>query len=264
MSIIWTSGLSDVGEPYEMDGTAVENFGRESLSASVQLKCPWDQRHEIMYDMIFNRVAWPYLDHDGLVATSASAVAFTGSVGVQDLYGYEYELALLSIQFATDSREEGEDETLYSESLEPTAEFLTIPPTDYRWGSSAGTALKQEEAPGRLEVGFDYVVTRYRLPTIPSWVLTLNGKCNSGSVVSPSLGLTFASEHLMFNPPAISREVTLDGDNLYTLQTRLTFRGNGGWNYFWRPETGAYEQIYHKDGGVYKNFIPASFAGVLP
>lgn len=264
MPISWLTGVTALAEPEEVDGSSRESFSEDGVSCSVDLRCPWSERHDLLTNILGNQLLWPYFSSVPCRAASASAMPMPGGVGTQDGAGYAYETALISLTFEIRDIEEGENTNIYSESLEPTAEFLTLPHDDFRWGSSEGDEIKSAEAPGRLELGFDYVVSLYGLSSIPGAVLSLPGKCNNGSVTSPSLGMTFGDETLLYNPPTISRTVTTEGDSKYTMQTRLTYRPSG-WNKFWRPKTASYEAMFHKDGsGAYKNFPPASFSGVLP
>lgn len=268
MPIEWLQEGSEFDQPHEMHGTALVSFADDKLSASVQLKCPWEDRYGILNTMLLTPSEWPYLPGEGLYAKTGSIAPFLGE-GIKidgSPSGLDYELALLNVNFETFDVPEGEGPgELYSESIEPTAEFLTIPHTGFRWGSGVGEELKAEEAPGRLEVGLDYVVSWQKVQTIPATALTLIGCVNNANVTSPSLGLTFATGTLLFNPPKISRSVKLGGISYFTMQIRLTYRRNG-WNWFWRAESGAFEQIYPEGSGTspYLNFTPASFAGVLP
>lgn len=270
MAIAWLSG-SPVGldEPVEMWQTYNEQWTDSLLSADVQLKCAWSQRTGILNNILLTPLEWPYQPGNAIYAVSGSIKPFTGEKGTIDGSGYAWDEALLSVHFETlavgDDPGGGGGQVIYSESIEPTAEFLTIPPTDFRWGSATGTALKQEEAPGRLEIGLDYIVTFYKMASVPAWVLTLINKTNNASVVSASLGVTFGAGTLLFNPPKISRSVSLGGSGAYTIQTRYTYKASG-WNYFYRAETGTYVQMYHKDGGgsPYLNFATADFSGAIP
>lgn len=272
MPIEWLQEGSEYDQPHEMHGTAVVAFADDKLTADVQLKCPWADRYGILNTILLTPSEWPYLPDAGLYAVSGSIQPFTGTPGEfidGSPSGLSYDEALLAVHFETLDIPESEGPgELYSESIEPTAEFLTIPHTKFRWGSGTGDALEPEEAPGRLEVGLDYVITWQKVATIPAAALSLIGCVNNSDVTSPSLGLTFGAGTLLFNPPKISRTVSLGGTNYFTMQIRLTYRRNG-WNWFWRadklPNPG-WDQIYPEgtDTDPYLNFTPASFTGILP
>lgn len=267
MSIQWLTDAGGLAEPVEMHDTARESWTEDKISCSVQLRCPWANRYKVLSNLLTYAPAWPYHDEQVAFAVNGSIANAPGPNSANGS-GLNYDEALVNVTFESVTRKEDKNSgevQVYDESIETTAEFLTLAPDDFRWGSASGTPLKKEEAPGRLELGFDYVVTLYNLRTIPAAVITLRGKTNDAAIVSPSLGLTFGIETLLYNPPKITRKISLGANNFYTLQVRYTHKPSG-WNSFWRAETQAYAQMYHKDGGgtPYKNFPPASFTGMVP
>ena len=266
MAISWltdTSPPHGLAEPDELHITQSESWSNDKISTQVELKVAWNERYDVLHNLLTSGKRWPYHASNTCIASSGSIVPFPGQQGTRDGGGYIYDYAKLTVVFESLSATEGEETTIYSESIEPTLEFQTLPPSQFRWGSGSGDELLPEEAPGRLQVGLDYVVTLYNLPSIPTEAVTLIGKSNSGTVTSASLGLTFAAETLLFNPPKISRNVAFGSSNRYTMQTRFTCKPSG-WNKFWRSSTQAYESIYVAGGSEYKNFPPASFANMLP
>lgn len=269
MSIAWltdTSPPHGLTEPEEMHLSQSENWSEEKIATVVQLKCAWSQRQGVMSNLLTYAKAWPYHSQATAFAKTGSIQPFPGEAGTRLGSGYSYEFALLTVNFESLNKVEGEDPeevTIFSESIEPTAEFLTLPTDGFYWDNTQTVALKEGESPGRLQIALDYCVTFYKLPVIPAAALTLIGKVNNASVSSPSLGLTFAAETLLFNPPRINRNVTINGDNSYTMQCRYSYRPTG-WNQFWRAKTQAWASIYDDAGTQYKNFQTASFAGMVP
>lgn len=268
MSIAWLTNGGSLTEPDEMHGTAKETWSNEQVSCDVQLRAKWSDRHGIMSNLLTAPLAWPYHSNGNVYAVSGGMQPMIESA-TKDGSGLVYEFAILSVHFETLTKSTGgnnTDVTIFSESIDPTANFLTIPPDGFFWKGSGSqlTPLKQEEAPGKLEIGLDYGVTYYNLTFIPAAALTLIGSVNSAPVVSPSLGLTFGAETLLYNPPKITRNITTQGNNRYTMACRFTYK-QAGWNQFWRAETGGYSRIYYPDGTTpYNNYPLQNFAGVLP
>jgi hypothetical protein len=268
-----TSPDHGLTEPEEMHQGQSESFAYDAVSAAVQLKCLWSQRHAIVYNMLAGPTPWPYAPGNGMYAAKIGVTPFAGEAGAKagtNSQFYSYDYATLNVGFQTIDIQDGENPVMYSESIEPSAEFITLDPANYRWGSSSGAQVK--EGPGRLAIGLDYVVTIFNQLSVPSWVLSLIGCVNNDAVVSASLGLTFGSGTLLFNPPKISRSVAFGSSNRYQIVTRYSFRPDG-WNKFWRPDKGTpagsspgYDSMYHKDSGdvAYLNYTPASFAGAIP
>ena len=267
MAITWLTNAGGLPEPVQMHGSAKETWTDDKLSCSVQLRCAWQYRYATLANILTWAPSWPYHTDQVCFATYGTITNAEGP-STADGSGLNYDEALLDVNFESVKRKDDNNSgevTVFDESIDPTAEFLTLSPDDFRWGSVGGTKLKKEEAPGRLELGLDYVVTLYNLKSVPGTVLTLRGKSNDAAVKSPSLGLTFDAETLLFNPPKITRKISLGKDNFYTLQMRYTNKPSG-WNKFWRAETQSYVEMYHVSGGgtPYKNFPPASFAGLVP
>ena len=149
----------------------------------MQLQCPWANRYAVLTNILRYAPAWPY--HSEPIAYAVDGgIANAGGANRVDGSGLNYAEAILDIRFETVSRSEGG--TVYDESIEPTAELLTIAHNDFRWGSAGGTPLLPAEAQNRLELEIDYNVTLYNLTSIPGAVLTLRGKSNSGNYVAES------------------------------------------------------------------------------
>jgi hypothetical protein len=139
------------------------------------------------------------------------------------------------------------DAPLFEETLEPWAEFLTQPAQGFKWGSTTGDALKDEEAPGKLFRGVNWVYTRPSVINIPPAVLSLCGSVNSNAIHAKSLNLDFAAETLLYNPPLLRRAVTSDGTGAWSLEYRFSYKPQG-WNRFWRAKTQAWDRIYNSTG----------------
>lgn len=269
MSIAWlTDPPMGLAEPSALKGSESDTFDAKKQTATVDLICPWDDRYPVLFNILFAQKEWPYLPGSDIRAMTGSTTAFDGSKNIDNGSANDYVDAKVTINFEwskVKANAPGGGTAIYSESLDPTAEFLTVPYQDFRWTNPTGDALKKEEAPGRLEIGLDYTVTWNGLIAIPNLALTLIGCVNNATVTSPSLGLSFGAETLLFNPPKITRAVSGTGEDKFQMITRCTFR-QMGWNAFWRAKTATFERMYHKDGGgaPYNNFKLAAMGGILP
>lgn len=266
MSITWLTDAGSLDEPFEEFGSIKETIGDDNQSASVVLRCPWVDRYAVMDNILANALAYPYRPDDGLGATSGAISPFS-TAATADGSGLVYEDALLTVNFTSAKKNDGsnEDIQIFSEAIDPTAEFITVPADDFRWGSDTGDKLKPDEAPGKLLVGLDYVLTYYNMTSIPSAFFTLIDHCNASGVSSTFFGYTFPAETLLYNTPSVSRSTTFSGTGKMTLKVRFTYKPTT-WNKFWRSKTSSYEYMYHKDGGGshYPNFPTGDFSGALP
>jgi hypothetical protein len=241
-------------------GTIAESFDLDGgMSNSVTLRCAWADRYDLLADIIEGRRGWPY----GSLGPVA-AQAFSGSCrpAQSEFVGFGqgcvYSEALVTINYSTKIKD------LVSETLEPTAEFLTLDYKLFRWTSLAGDVLQENEAPGQLQRGLNLVRKNYRLATIPNTVLTAIGLSNATAYTSALLGnMTFPEETLLYQPPTLDRTITLAGTEGFNLTTKFTFKPQG-WNKFWRSKTQAYEEIIVAETGVvFKPYPPGNFGSLL-
>ncbi len=231
-------------------------------TAEHMLKCAWDDRVALMDQFLTPYPGVVHSLNSAARAYSASALPFGISVDSGDTEVMAWEFARVTIRFSTPSLGQpivDSDGNILSETIEESAEFLTLDHKDFRWGSSDGPKLEPEEAPGRLSIGFDYVFTRYNVETIPHIVLELLGFCNTSVVRANYLGLLFAPESLLYVAFSLNHRSDNAGQVIdYTM--RFAFRRN--WNEFWRINKlggAGYERIYNAGGGTYENYPLGDF-----
>ena len=250
----------------EVYGTAKENRTLDDWTASVDLRCSWANRHNLMDDIIGNQRPWPYWPYAGGVglfprnaAMRADATEYNASG-----QGMDYEDAVITFNYGVPGKDDQPDPTeLYSETLEPTTEFLTEDYNLFKWKSD-GSKLKEGEQPGRIIRGLRLVRTIFRLTSLNANILTLPGSCNNASYLSTALGLTFAAETLLFIPPVISRTITTDGAEAWNVRCAWEYKEDG-WNKYWRAKTQAYDTITLADGGAdYESYTPKAQQPWLP
>lgn len=258
-----TSILSSSLDVHELEAPLEQISRAGGFIATATLKCPWSNREAVIDDLLSNLVPYPRFPSSGAKARQASATFFGGTIADGGLMVPPY--ARITVAY---SQGEDEDESgnIFSETLEPSAEFITVSPLHFRWGSPTGTELEKEEAPGKLIVGLDYVQTRYGLSTLPAAILEPN-VVNDANVAASLLGLTFAPETLLYVNSLPSRNITAGGAEKWTMPSRFSFRSHG-WNIFWRKETQTWERIYldtESGGAPYDNFPLTDFstAGIL-
>jgi hypothetical protein len=260
MPITWTSSGP---EPVEIHNTRQATYGMSGSSASVSLLCDEDDAAAIVEDMVGNSTPWPYAGPVPLYASTATIVTL-GEAGTNNGSGLAYDQAQINVSYAALTPDDDQNPSVfYDEQLQPTCEMLLLPPDGFYWSSGSADPLLPEEAPSKLRVGFDYNLTVFNQVTIPAHVLTHPGKVNASSVTSGSLGLTFAAQTLLYNPPLVSRSVSLGGSNRYTISYRLSYRADT-WNKYWRTSTGAFAVIKDSTGTTVLVYPTADFSGIVP
>jgi hypothetical protein len=245
----------------EEAGTAREDYNEATgiMTASVVLRCAYGLRHQLAQDILVNRRPWPKQDV-GVAPTAATAsivpVITTeggGSLNQTIIYGH----ALVTVNYSTAVVD------LVTESIEPTAEFITLDYRRFRWGAANGAHLTEEEAPGLLIRGINFVRTELdvSLP-VNSNVFSLIGHVNNAPLTGSILQATFPTETLLYAPPSISTSRNSLGQYKAQLVKKFTYKPEG-WNVYFRGATSSWEEIYLAGGAVFKSYQPANLNGLL-
>lgn len=237
-------------------------------SMSVTLRVPAADRHAVVLDALVNGYVWPHtasMAPDSR-ATRASVVPAPNSRVISTAQnGLVYEDYLVTLYFSNSASRSGQQTdnngNIYSEELRPHAEALRLDHKDFMWSNK--DPVKEGESPIRIVRSFDLVRTIYDLrPPLPSLLLDGPGCVNASSYLSPTLGLNFPAETLLFGDPSMSRSLTQQGFTGIILTLTFSYRKDG-WNKFWRAKTQSYESIQKLDGLEYKNHPPIDFSQIL-
>lgn len=260
----WSPTVSSAEEA----GTANESYddNRGIMKASVTLRCAYGDRHDLVKSICGARLPWPK-GAAGVVPLAQTAlivpVITPGTATLDELI--DYGEALVTINFSTEIVE------LASESIEPYAEFQTLDHRWFWWGpvavGSSGVIpdpLREEEAPGRLNRGINYVRTDIDVSGPLSSSLTdLVGYVNSDVVNWSLLGFTSAAETLLYSPPQITYKIDSTNVIKFTVVKKFTYNPNG-FNTYFRGKTGTWSPIYVAGTATpYKSYPPTAFGGVL-
>jgi hypothetical protein len=249
-----------ITETYEeLLGSPTETISEEGFTAQRTLKCAWSDRLTLAAKF---KGGWfgstYYVPQAYPDFGSARVIAVTVNpydekvlpAGGTDLTRASYTAAQLVVTYktGTDSGNPADDgKPQVEESLEPFAEYLTLPAQGLFWGSTSGDPLKDDEAPGKLFRGVVWNYTVSGIVDIPDAVYDLTGKVNSSDEHSYSLNRTFAAETLLYTPPLLRRIVMPNGTLAWSIQMKFSYKPQG-WNTFWRAKTQAWERIYNASG----------------
>lgn len=248
----------------ELPGSPKEAWTRTGFQATRQFECAWAERENLKKELLGS--VYAPLDDTGSICTKVGSVPFQAEISEAPAGVAAYEKALVTGEWTVQQGETvGENQV--SESIEPNAEFLTVSHRGLTWGDG-GDPLAKEEAPGRLYYGLDYVRTRFGITPVPATVLTFIGHVNkeAGGISPLTVGLsgwTFAQETLLFMPPTIVRVVDKDGNLLWDITYRFSYKPNG-WNTYWRKKTEAWEKIWNTaTDGNFEGYPPVDGFGAL-
>lgn len=259
-----------------------ESFTREGgLSASVQLRCNWNDRIALVNDLIYNRRTWPYATAQNPPIVRSVSITQEKPCGSQDGQGYDYSVtdskAICSVQYESisadgdaPSQDSPVDYDVLVENIETNVEFLTLAPKMFKWNTPVDgkdVAVAPELSPTKRIWGLNY--TRQLIGvrgSIPDEVFTKVGHCNNSVFTSKYYGYDFAIETLLYNGAQIERTFTALGEVRRNLTLNFQWTEQT-WNYFWNPTKqvagvpntrGDWDQIKEaKSGEVYK-IVPVS------
>lgn len=252
----------------EMDGSPVENDSPEGFSATRRLLCAWSQRASVLNSLL--NASYPYRKNSGAVAKRGRSSGF-GRLQQSTAPGelVKYEKAVIEIQYSAvksdwPTPEILPDMELYSETIEPNAEFLTLPPEDFCWEWDAEPdniiLIKQQEAPGLLIRGADYTVTALEVTGLSNACFSLIGFVNNAPYHAYLLDYVFPLETLRYDGPMLERTTSTAGMGTWRVTFRYSYKpqfnlAGGeivGWNHYYRASAPAGKEFQRmlkvKDG----------------
>lgn len=228
----------------EMDGSPQEGVDDSGPWVRRKLTCAWADRWTLIEQLLGQvRGDIYYLPHlcpynSAIRARKISGMQAFGSRYQQaggQTYAYEFIEIDVEYRRITSNPMEGDpsaaDETFVTESVEPAAEFITLPSDGMTWATSGG-AVGVDQAPGMLIRTMNWVYTIHKLSLpLRDEFLDYKGTINSGEITSSLLGRTFAAGTLLYGAPQLQREILTSGQQLASLTLRFTERKQG-WNKF--------------------------------
>lgn len=239
----WTNVTTNV---IELHGTERMSFSLTDIIAEVTLEAPYELAAQICADMVGNAVPWPKFSFGRAIPRCIKA---DPSPAPNDNYiagvGGTIQYTTAHIR-ATFSLKAPDPEDLFVETIEQTAEFMTMDNKRFRWGSKNGDPLLENEQVGRLM--YQTVLSRrfFRLPQLPPGIYDLGGHVNENEYHSQKYDQTFAPETLLFIPPRTEESFTTDGSEGFALECQWVYKPQG-WNRYYRAKSQEWEEIWDFD-----------------
>lgn len=261
--------------PYEEVGEPEKIWTPDTRRGKRTLKCAWGSKETLEAElrggvtlygnqMTYTKPA-PYPGDANIFPSEIRSRPFGAKiVGTAEIAVYEF--ALLDIMYERPPygvNEANPNEVLISESLEASAEYITLPNRQLYWDTAGEDPLNSSEAPGLLIHTVDWVYTIHYMPYIFEEYLSYVGAVNLSALYSTTLGITFPAQTLLYNPPTMNRQITTDGVSCWELTCRFTYRYNG-WNNLPRAEGNSisFNPIYNENGNAVNIYDTANL-GVL-
>lgn len=233
---------------HEMFSTISESFELHNGTASVQVRCDWDKRYDVVSSFLEGGdehepkgyQPWNDFNLEGteMVATSVRIEP------LQTKYesagqAIKYKFALITLNYsmmATEVR------------VESTNQYMTIAPNNLYWFiNGAPVAVAQEEAPGVRLASYDLTLSH---PHIPSKtkdgtpIQAFEGFVNDSDieVFYNGVELKFKRQTLLCTAPSINAGANLFGMGFNNVSVRLSYNPIGH-NEFFNPLQGQDEEI---------------------
>lgn len=232
----------------DLPGSPAEEVSWAEANVVRRVKCNWSERHTAGKELL-GYVSGTILYLPQQYQPTNSSEEWTNVychkieiVGLgEDRPGIDqstgdYRYAVITAYYSTT---EYNSETLVTESLEPSTNFLTISTEGLAWQGD-GSPLATTEAPYQLVPLLDWVYTLHQIDSLPDAYYDYIGCVNATDVYSQHLDHWFPAETLLCNGPVVDREITTWGTKLFKATFRFTHLYNGvsadgspaGWNHF--------------------------------
>ena len=162
-----------------------------------------------------------------------------------------YEVAIVTVNYSTKFN----TNTLMDESLEPSAQFITISGSNFTWNSDGSGPSAGDETPDVQKIirMVDWNVTLYNLSSLPSGLITMMGDVNSADITSSTLGCLFPAETLLYLGGSPSRTFTAQDASgitspFWRLGMKFTVKKDS-WNKFYSQGSDDARSLYRKGSG---------------
>ena len=232
----------------EVFATVSENFELHNGTATVQVRCAWNLRYQVVQEFLeggennepTDHPFWNSFNLQGtpMVATSVriEPMQTKYSANGQTIV---YPFALITLSYAMMATEV---------KVESTNQYLTIAPNNLYWEVNGEMiAVAPEEAPGVRLASYDLTLSHPHIQCVDPNGVPLQqyeGYCNEEaiSVTHNGVKLHFEPQTLLCTAPSISAGANLFGSGFNNISVRLSYNPIGH-NEFFNPLQGKDKEI---------------------
>lgn len=246
----------------EMHGYPRSEWDQGEFDAERRVLVAWSDRVTFLNELdVYPNFLYPYADGPaGATAKKAKIFPFGASTAASGSSLASYQYALIQIFHTT--RGPQWDTTLgvhIQERITPAAQYYMASRRKLRWYND-NAELSPNDEPRLDDTLYEYTVKYSRLLSVPAWVLTRPGVCNSNSVTCQTIPITFVPYTLRYTGATISVSWSLGLTKRYDVSASFLFKSSG-WNTFWRPDggtagTGGWEKLKTQAGNEYIQHQP--------
>lgn len=270
-------------------GSPTESGDLESFKATRVLRCAWSDRLTLFDQLLtaYNVVSGTrtfvigdkYPHRSRVYARRISSITGVGPIATDSTGVKRWEYADLRVEYESRSFDpEGgggisdssdspaEAFQVAEETIQPSAEFLTFPTGSIYLDSSQKDPVAEANAPGVFIPMFDYTYSYTEnlgsSGTLSSDLVNKLFTCNSASISSTTLGLTFDAETLIFLGPSVRLQTLSNGDRIADVSLQFRFRRTGC-NKFFVKDSATPVDIYDSSGSIIKPYEPVNFVSLF-
>lgn len=265
----------------------VESDGDDGFRATRILRCAWEDRHSLVAQLRRAyvvtagtrsfRIGDKYPYRSGAFVSAVTGIEGVGKPSAGSGNTVSYPQADLTVEyternFDPDGGGGGSDGSdgsgstapvvVAEEEIDAAGEFLTLPTKKLAWDILAFDPIENAEAPGLLVPILSWSYSFSEDDSIPTSVKDAVGMVNSSSMTSPSLGLSFGAEEVLFHKLRVTRRVFADG-SVQSDVTLLFLIRNHSWNKFFKSGTQEPQPIYDESGAEFKPYQTANLSAIL-
>ena len=243
---------------YDVAGWPRETHTINQFQADRVVRTAWADRFTYRDEIgSYPNNLYPYRPQSQATVVSLETVPWPGGAQRVDDDGLaDYEFARHKLVYSTRGPLTAD---LIVEKLQKWYQRSKSVSDDLKWAD--GGAVDWLDAPMRGDYGLTYVIKRFQMLAIPSYVYFYPGYVNSNVVTAPLLGMTLAAKTVLYAGADVYRGISTSGTTHYQVEDTFHFfyGGGGGWNYTWRTSTGQYEQVNLNNGARYRWFPAVAF-----
>ena len=236
-------GESPLGEWYQ------DAKGRTQFKATRLLKCAWTDCPALI-GWLMSEAGASYPHPDGTTYAYVRNIKPRGrgqtSSGGTNMIAYAE--AVLEVYYCTEGPR-WINNTSVSEEMKAHQFWIAPPGGRLKW-SNDDWVTPEEKAAAIPFLGWTYQLTLSNLLALPTTPLSYIGTCNASTKTCYYLGLSFASQTVLYGPPAISSYSAMGQGTRYTAVYNHGIRPHG-FNRFWHAKTGAWEYLYQPNDDIY-------------
>jgi hypothetical protein len=241
----------------EMQGFPIGRWQNGYFDGQRRLKVAWNQSSALLNEL--EGTSWPYSDGDNYCTPYRADIRPMPNCrqrGSDSIASYDY--AIIDMYYTTRGPRWQPLQSQYIEERisSCTKSFKVNTKDALEWAD--GTEIASGDAPTIMEHGLRYDITYDKVTSMPSQVMSFVGYVNNNSVYSPTLGMTFAADTLMYVGADVASHYSWGKLPRFKITYKFDYWPYGHHMKF-RSGKG-YEVMYDTDGNIFYPYLRTAFS----